>query len=136
METQLLSCGERAKCFSRRTEHHQLSGMPLLLFFLFLLPGVLADDDINPDIYLDVPGLITKYGFPVETHIVQTEDGYLLTLHRIPHSRKGGSEDQNRVVARQPILMQHGLLSSSSSWIMGAPEKAPGQCVHHGRRRV
>lgn len=99
--------------------------MPPLLFLLFLLPGVFADDDINPDIYLDVPGLITKYGFPVETHTVQTEDGYLLTLHRIPHGRKGSSEDQNRVMARQPILMQHGLLSSSSSWIMGAPEKAP-----------
>ncbi|KAG0725197.1 Gastric triacylglycerol lipase [Chionoecetes opilio] len=103
-----------------------MGGQAGSVLFLFLLTSGLTDGDINPDIYLDVPGLITKYGFPVETHIVQTEDGYLLTLHRIPHGRAGGTgQDQNQVVTRDPVLMQHGLLSSSSCWIMGAPEKAP-----------
>lgn len=104
----------------------------LLSLLFFLLAGRLEGkegEDVNPDIYLDVPGLITKYGFPVETHVVQTEDGYLLTLHRIPHGRAGRNsssrQEENQVLPRAPVLMQHGLLSSSACWIMGAPEKAP-----------
>lgn len=89
-------------------------------------PAMLHD---NPDIYLDVPGLVTKYGFPVEIHQVITDDGYILTLHRIPHGRHKASVEgelnQNEVKTKEPVFMQHGLLGSSSSWILACPEKAP-----------
>lgn len=65
-------------------------------------------------------GLITKYGFPVEVHEVKTDDGYLLTMHRIPEGRtnKGG--------IRPPVFLQHGVLMSSDDWIINGPEKAIG----------
>nr|CAD7603633.1 unnamed protein product [Timema genevievae] len=41
----------------------------------------------NPDTYLTAPELIAKKGYPAETHTVTTEDGYILTLHRIPYGK-------------------------------------------------
>ncbi|KYN31221.1 Lipase 1 [Trachymyrmex septentrionalis] len=55
--------------------------------------------------------MIKKAGYPVETHIVQTEDGYLLTLHRIP--RKNGA----------PVLLQHALLTSSADFLILGKDK-------------
>ncbi|XP_018058234.1 PREDICTED: lipase 3-like [Atta colombica] len=55
--------------------------------------------------------MIRKAGYPVETHIVQTEDGYLLTLHRIP--RQNGA----------PVLLQHSLLTSSADFLILGKDK-------------
>jgi lysosomal acid lipase/cholesteryl ester hydrolase len=68
------------------------------------------------------PELIAKYGYPAESHTVQTDDGYLLTLHRIPHRK-----NEARGGVRPPILLQHGLLSSSADWVVIGPEKALGR---------
>ncbi|CAG9840494.1 unnamed protein product [Diabrotica balteata] len=64
-----------------------------------------------PDQYLDVPQIIARHGYPSETHIVVTEDGYLLQVHRIPRPKLGAS-------IGQPIFLQHGLLGSSADWII------------------
>ncbi len=32
-------------------------------------------------------GLVTSKGYPIEEHKVTTPDGYILTLHRIPHGK-------------------------------------------------
>ncbi|KAH8419345.1 hypothetical protein KR222_006076, partial [Zaprionus bogoriensis] len=55
--------------------------------------------------------LIEMFGYPVETHTVVTKDEYILNLHRIP--RPGG----------QPVVLGHGLLSSSASWVQMGPSK-------------
>ncbi|XP_018373905.1 PREDICTED: lipase 3-like isoform X1 [Trachymyrmex cornetzi] len=55
--------------------------------------------------------MIKKAGYPVETHVVQTEDGYLLTLHRIP--RKNGA----------PVLLLHSLLTSSADFLILGKDK-------------
>jgi len=57
--------------------------------------------------------MIRKAGYPAESHVVMTEDGYLLTLHRIP----GGNDSL-------PVLLQHGLLSSSADWVLLGKNKA------------
>lgn len=44
-----------------------------------------------------------------------TEDGYILTLYRIP-GPKGA----------QPVLIQHGLLSSSADWVVMRPGHSLG----------
>ncbi|KOB63875.1 Lipase, partial [Operophtera brumata] len=44
-------------------------------------------NNVVEDALLDVPGLISKYGYPVEVHNVVTEDGYILEMQRIPHGR-------------------------------------------------
>jgi len=59
--------------------------------------------------------MIRKAGYPVETHVVTTEDGYLLTLHRIP----GGN-------GSLPVLLQHSLLATSAVWVILGKEKALG----------
>ncbi|XP_029163316.1 lipase 3-like [Nylanderia fulva] len=62
----------------------------------------------NNDWLVDpIPEMIRKEGYPVETHVIMTEDGYLLTLYRIP----GGKNSL-------PILVQHGLLASSADWLV------------------
>ncbi|XP_018397034.1 PREDICTED: lipase 3-like isoform X2 [Cyphomyrmex costatus] len=65
----------------------------------------------NPD-DLNTLQMIKKAGYPAEAHIVQTEDGYLLTLHRIP-----GDKNQSSV------LLQHGLLGSSADWVIPGKDK-------------
>ena len=58
--------------------------------------------------------MIRKAGYPAEAHIVQTQDGYLLTLHRIPNNKY------------QPVLLQHGLLCSSADWVIADKDKGLG----------
>ena len=51
-------------------------------------------------------------GFKVEKHFVKTDDGYTLTIYRIP----GGKECQDSS-NNQPILFQHGIFDSSDGWV-------------------
>ncbi|PSN29719.1 Lipase 3, partial [Blattella germanica] len=67
------------------------------------------------------PELIVKYGYPAESHKVTTEDGYILTLHRIPHSPKSPASPNKPIV-----FLQHGLISSSADWIILGPQKSIG----------
>ncbi|GLV35384.1 uncharacterized protein CBL_01466 [Carabus blaptoides fortunei] len=72
----------------------------------------------HPDVGLRVPQLVTKYGYPIESHIVETKDGYLLTVHRIPHG-KNNADQKNKPV----VFLMHGLLCSSADWVLMGPEK-------------
>ncbi|XP_050424325.1 gastric triacylglycerol lipase-like [Adelges cooleyi] len=49
---------------------------------------------------------ILEYGYPLEIHEFQSEDGYMLGFERIPHSK------YNTTVGK-PVLMVHGLYGSS-----------------------
>lgn len=76
----------------------------------------LADDD---DGNYTVEYLIESNGYPVETHTVTTSDGYILTLHRIPHGKTGTS-------LGKVAFLQHGILSSSADWVIQGPGKSLG----------
>uniref|UniRef100_A0A1L8DPY1 Lipase n=2 Tax=Nyssomyia neivai TaxID=330878 RepID=A0A1L8DPY1_9DIPT len=67
--------------------------------------------------------LIKCYGYPVESHEVETSDGYLLTLHRIPHGRNLEEKSSSK---KPVVFLQHGLLTSSAEWVVTGPEKALG----------
>jgi len=41
-----------------------------------------------PDAGLTTQELVKYWGYPVETYNVQTKDGYILEMHRIPHGKK------------------------------------------------
>jgi len=58
------------------------------------------------------PQLIEKYGYPAETHDVVTEDGYILTMHRIPSSV---------FPPKRTVLIQHGISGSSDNWVLPGP---------------
>ncbi|KAJ9580151.1 hypothetical protein L9F63_004168, partial [Diploptera punctata] len=68
------------------------------------------------DAVLKAPDLIKKYGYPVEKHEVETQDGYLLTLHRIPPLD----------YVKPPVLLLHGLMSDSADFIIIGPRNAIG----------
>lgn len=90
---------------------------------VLILEIVSARDDnmatpYNPDVDLTTPQLIRKYGYPSEAHTISTDDGYLLTMHRIPHGRKSAYNS-----SRIPVFLQHGLLGSSASWVTIGPNK-------------
>ncbi|KAJ8985387.1 hypothetical protein NQ317_007544 [Molorchus minor] len=55
--------------------------------------------------------MIRHEGYPVENHYVVTPDDYILNMHRIPKGRNG--ESNGKVV-----YLQHGILASSSDWII------------------
>ncbi|XP_016839047.1 lipase 3 isoform X2 [Nasonia vitripennis] len=66
----------------------------------------------EPDLDMTTPELIRKEGYPAEAHVVLTDDGYLLTMHRIPSA------------AGPAVFLQHGLLASSSDWVIAGRGKA------------
>ncbi|CAH2089903.1 unnamed protein product [Euphydryas editha] len=63
----------------------------------------------NEDANLNIEELIIKYGYPVEEHTVQTEDGYILNMYRIPNN---GSV----------VFLMHGLLGSADDYVIAGPE--------------
>jgi gastric triacylglycerol lipase len=54
---------------------------------------------------------------------VITEDGYILTVFRI--------QRKNTLIKEglKPIILQHGLLDSSDTWIINDEDKAPGMML-------
>ncbi|XP_026725377.1 lipase 3-like [Trichoplusia ni] len=83
--------------------------------------GARFSSDILEDSLLDAPGLIAKYGYPIEIHHVTTSDGYILEMHRIPHGR---DEHNTRDPSKPIAFIMHGLLSSSADFIVKGPGNA------------
>jgi len=71
-----------------------------------------TDPGIIMDAYLTTPQLLKKYGYPNEIHNMQTPDGYILEMHRIP--RPGAI----------PVYLQHGIMDSSGGWVIMGPNSA------------
>ena len=56
--------------------------------------------------------LIKTKGYPCQEYNVVTQDGYVLGVQRIPQGHDSVNSKQHPVV-----LLQHGLLGSSSNWV-------------------
>lgn len=67
---------------------------------------------------------IRQEGYPVERHTVITSDGYNLTLHRIPYSK---TEDPSAVTRKPAVLVQHGILCSSTDWVIAGQNNSLGE---------
>ncbi|KAG8180329.1 hypothetical protein JTE90_016363 [Oedothorax gibbosus] len=72
----------------------------------------------DPDMYKNVSELISSKDYPVENHIVETQDGYVLQIQRIPYGRNG-----TREANKQVVFIMHGLLSSSNDWVINFPKQ-------------
>ncbi|GMH36493.1 hypothetical protein BSKO_04361 [Bryopsis sp. KO-2023] len=67
--------------------------------------------------------LVLPEGYPLEEHEVQTEDGYLLGLYRIPYGRAATPSAQKG--SKKPVvLLQHGLLDSSATWVLNGGNRS------------
>ncbi|XP_023235799.1 uncharacterized protein LOC111635160 [Centruroides sculpturatus] len=79
--------------------------------------------DVDPDANRNVTEIIISRGYPVEEYTVQTKDGYLLKLFRIPYGRI--SQEQN-TKNRTVVFLQHGLLGSAIDWVINYPHQSLG----------
>ncbi|KAJ5343169.1 Alpha/beta hydrolase fold-1 [Penicillium brevicompactum] len=85
----------------------------------------------------DFTEICALFGYQAEEHIVQTNDGYLLGLHRLAY-RKG--EEHVRVnqspggIQKKVVYLHHGLLMSSEVWVALTDEQRclPFQLVEKG----
>jgi pimeloyl-ACP methyl ester carboxylesterase len=77
-------------------------------------------DVIDPDEFKTFSEIATENGFRFEEHTVTTEDGYILTVFRVP-----GLINEPVQRTKPVVFMQHGLMDSANAWVMNWPEVAP-----------
>ncbi|CAK1590789.1 unnamed protein product [Parnassius mnemosyne] len=100
----------------------------LLFLFLAIFKSILGQNwafEINKDASsIDYPRdslsnfteFARNYGYTAEEHTVITEDGYILSVFRISK----GKNCRGRI-RQPPVLLMHGLLQSSDSWLDAGP---------------
>lgn len=76
----------------------------------------------DPDEHRSVLDLISTKGYPAEEHHVKTDDGYILTMHRIRGGRYESRDNQTKPV----VFLQHGLLDSSATWVVNEADQSLG----------
>lgn len=75
----------------------------------------------EPTALMSTPQLATLHGRRVESHIIHTKDGYLLTLHRI--SPRIDTVEEGKL-NNHTVILHHGILGSSADWILLGPTKS------------
>ena len=96
----------------------------LLTVALVLLASAQHARCSDPDEFVATPMLIVSKGYPAEEHHVQTDDGYLLTMHRIPYGRR--ERGYHASASRPVVFLQHGLLDSSSTFVINMADQSLG----------
>lgn len=79
----------------------------------------------DPDVGKDMTQIVKTRGYDIETHYVTTSDGYILTMFRIPNG-KNGAKIGDSLRGKPPVLLQHGLLDSSFTWVSNFEEQSLG----------
>ncbi|KAG2423687.1 hypothetical protein HXX76_015077 [Chlamydomonas incerta] len=67
----------------------------------------------------DMAGMVVPKGYPLEQHVVITNDGYKLGTFRIPYGRSGPSGN-----TRPPVLLIHGISLASTCWVLNSPAES------------
>uniref|UniRef100_A0A8R1UWT9 Partial AB-hydrolase lipase domain-containing protein n=1 Tax=Pristionchus pacificus TaxID=54126 RepID=A0A8R1UWT9_PRIPA len=93
------------------------NGVPMRVLLFNFLVFAAAQRNLQDERSMGSMEIITHRGYPAEKHKVVTKDGYILTLHRIPHGRNGRK-------GRGPVLLQHGLVSSSFDYLSLQPSQS------------
>ncbi|XP_077232475.1 triacylglycerol lipase 2-like [Tasmannia lanceolata] len=62
--------------------------------------------------------MVEIHGYVCEEHTVTTQDGYILSMQRIPEGRT--STTKNKL----PVLLQHGLFMDGITWLLNSPDQS------------
>lgn len=72
----------------------------------------------NDETFLE---MMKRYNFPVYHKYLETKDGYIQNLFRIP-GPQGETLDEAVNKQRQPVLFLHGVVGSADSFILNGPD--------------
>ncbi|XP_054818020.1 triacylglycerol lipase 2-like [Prosopis cineraria] len=64
--------------------------------------------------------MVETQGYKCEEHKVTTNDGFILSLQRIPAGQSG------KIADKPPVLLQHGLFSDAMIWLFNSPDESLG----------
>ena len=62
------------------------------------------------------------YGYPLETYPVETPDGFILRVYRIPHGKKNSTASGPKPV----VVLHHGITLASSCFVVLDTEASMG----------
>ncbi|XP_028550071.1 triacylglycerol lipase 2 isoform X2 [Dendrobium catenatum] len=88
----------------------------IIIFFFFHGEGGFSP---SPEEVGICEAVVRPYGYKCQEFEVTTEDGYILGMQRIPVGRNGVIGG-----ARQPVLLQHGVLMDGMTWLLNSPEQS------------
>lgn len=73
----------------------------------------------NSSLNLCQMNLLILDGYPYEVHRVETQDGYLLKVHRVlPRLSKE---------TKGPVLLVHGIFGTAADWLLSGQNMALGK---------
>ncbi|XP_017722814.1 PREDICTED: lipase member J isoform X2 [Rhinopithecus bieti] len=112
---------------STKAERSQMWYLFTMMYFIRILRithGVFQNQrSANPEADMNISQIISYWGYPDEEYDIVTEDGYILGLYRIPYGR---TDNNKNLAQRVVVYLQHGLLTSASSWISNLPNNSLG----------
>jgi len=95
-----------------------------MLIPIFLLSFFIGSFGLDSDCHKDMVTIVREKGYPIEEHFVETEDGYILGVFRIPYGRD--ETDESLHLHKPVVFLQHGLLDSSYTWVNNFPNESFG----------
>ncbi|XP_039079256.1 lipase member M isoform X2 [Hyaena hyaena] len=109
------------------TEAQQRTEMWLLILVAYLFQrnvnsGGMPTKAADPEAFMNVSEIIQHQGYPFEEYEVMTEDGYILSVNRIPQ----GLTQLKKTGPKPVVFLQHGLLGDASNWISNLPNNSLG----------
>ncbi|XP_009614880.1 triacylglycerol lipase 2-like [Nicotiana tomentosiformis] len=100
-------------------ESHQTFGSSTRGPFVFFTD----DNGVNTAVRSGICAtFVTIHGYKCQEYEVTTDDGYILSVQRIPEGRVGGGGQKAK--NRQPVLLQHGVLVDGVTWLLNSPEQS------------
>ncbi|CAH0547940.1 unnamed protein product [Brassicogethes aeneus] len=88
------------------------------LFTSFLLFQCLISEYRKEDFQLPLKYFVNKNGYPLEEYSMVTDDGYILTTHRVPHGKNSTKANP------RPILINHGMGGGSENFFALGPKES------------